>query len=284
MVCKLILIRHSGVVELTSLGCRTDLALLRFGGTRVEDRGEYLVVRSPHNPSHWWGNFLVLADVPADDAGAAWLDRFAAEFPNAEHVAFGFDSNDGSAGDLGWFAKHGFDVEADIVMTATAVQKPAKVNTGADYRQLVSDDDWVQSIELRMQCKDPTLEPTSYRRFASIKSQTDRALIEGGRGGWFGAFLDGQLVAQMGLILVEPGIARFQSVETDPRHRRRGLAGSLIYHVSHYGFEELSTHTLVMVADPNYFAIDLYRSAGFIPTETQLQAELRPRTSRPSPT
>ncbi len=31
-----------------------------------------------------------------------------------------------------------------------------------------------------------------------------------------------------------------------------------------------------MVADPNYFAIDLYRAAGFTSTETQLQIERPP--------
>jgi hypothetical protein len=31
-----------------------------------------------------------------------------------------------------------------------------------------------------------------------------------------------------------------------------------------------------MVADPNYFAIDLYRAVGFAATETQLQIERSP--------
>lgn len=284
MVCASVRVVHSGVVDLTSLGYRTDLALLRFGGTQVEDRGDYLVVRSPHNPGHWWGNFLVLAGAPADGAVDEWLDRFAREFPDAEHVAFGFDGRGGRADDLGWFARHGFDVEADTVMTATTVLEPSKMNSDAIYRHLVSDEDWAQSVELRMRCKEPTLEPTSYQRFASAKAQTNRALIEGGDGGWFGAFLGERLVAQMGLIRAEPGIARFQSVETDPDFRRLGLAGSLVYEVSQYGFDELGARTLVMVADPNYFAIDLYRAAGFIPSETQLQAELAPPTSRPMPT
>lgn len=74
-------------VELTSLGYQTDLAVLWLGGTQVEDRGDHLVVRSPHNPTHWWGNFLLLAQVPAPEASKSWLDRFAATFPAAEHVA-----------------------------------------------------------------------------------------------------------------------------------------------------------------------------------------------------
>ena len=99
-------------------------------------------------------------------------------------------------------------------------------------------------------------------------------MVEAGHGGWFGAFADELLVCQMGLFSGGPGLARFQSVETLPEHRRRGLAGTLVAHTSRYGFEVLGARTLVMVADPDYHAIDLYRSLGFAVTETQLQAEL----------
>jgi ribosomal protein S18 acetylase RimI-like enzyme len=68
-------------------------------------------------------------------------------------------------------------------------------------------------------------------------------------------------------------------VETDPDHRRRGLAGSLVHSVSRYFFDTLGARTLVMVADPGYHAIDLHRSLGFAVTQTQLQAEL-PRAWR----
>ncbi len=267
---------QSSFVELTSLGYRTDLALLQLGGTQVEDGGDYLVVRSPHNPTHWWGNFLLLAQVPAPDASESWLDRFAAAFPGAEHVALGFDGKDGTVADLGWFAEHGFNAEAQTVMAAAAVHEPARPNTSAAYRALHSDEDWAQSVELRMRCNERTLEPTAYRRYVTAKAQTNRGLAETGRGGWFGAFVNDRLVAQMGLVATGPGLARFQAVETDPDHRRRGLAGSLVHHASRYGFAELGARTLVMVADPNYFAIDLYRTVGFASTETQLQIERSP--------
>lgn len=263
-------------MELTSLGYRTDLALLQLGGTQVEDRGDYLVVRSPHNPTHWWGNFLLLAQVPAHDASESWLDRFAVAFPGAEHVALGFDGKDGTVADLGWFAGHGFNAEAQTVMAATTVHEPARPNRGAAYRPLQSDEDWAQSVELRMRCNERTLEPTAYRTYVTVKAQTNRGLVETGRGGWFGAFIDGRLVAQLGLVVAGPGLARFQAVETDPDHRRRGLAGSLVHHASRYGFGELGARTLVMVADPEYFAIDLYRAVGFAPTQTQLQIERSP--------
>jgi hypothetical protein len=49
-----------------------------------------------------------------------------------------------------------------------------------------------------------------------------------------------------------------------------------VHHVSRYGFDELGARTLVMVADPGYLAIRVYRSVGFSETETQLQAERSP--------
>ena len=107
----------------------------------------------------------------------------------------------------------------------------------------------------------------------TAQARTNRRITDAGHGGWFGAFVDERLVAQMGLLAVEPDLARFQNVETDPEQRRRGLAGSLLHHVSRYGLTELGARTLVMVADPDYFAVDLYRSVGFKPTETQLQVE-----------
>jgi ribosomal protein S18 acetylase RimI-like enzyme len=263
-------------VDLISLAYRTDLALLRLGGTRVDEHDDHLVVRSPHNPTFWWGNFLLLAEVPAPAEGEAWLDRFAAAFPAASHVALGFDGTHGTTRDLQWFAERGFQAEALTVMTATAVHEPAHPNTVAVYRRLASDADWAQSVELNMRCYGPGEEPAAHRVYVTEKARTSRGLAEAGHGGWFGAFIGGRLVAQMGLFTAGPGLARFQTVETDPEYRRQGLAGSLVHHVSRYGLTALRARTLVMVADPDYFAIDLYRAVGFTPTETQLTAERSP--------
>ena len=86
----------------------------------------------------------------------------------------------------------------------------------------------------------------------------------------------------MGLVAASPGLARFQSVETHPDARGRGLAGTLVHHVSRYGFGELGATTLVMVADPDYSAIRLYRSVGFSDSESQLQAEKPPAGMAPT--
>jgi predicted GNAT family acetyltransferase len=80
----------------------------------------------------------------------------------------------------------------------------------------------------------------------------------------------------MGLVRAGRNLARFQSVETDPGFRRRGLAGTLVHRVGEYGLAELGAETLVMVADPNDNAIRVYGTVGFTASESDLQAELAP--------
>jgi RimJ/RimL family protein N-acetyltransferase len=245
-------------VDVTSLAFRTDLALLELGGSTVEDRGDHVVVRTPHNPTFWWGNFLLLDRVPQPGEHERWVDRFAETFPDARHLAFGVDGTVGRASDLAGFAEMGLSIDASTVMTATSVHRPPRPNDEAEYRRLTSDDD------------------PGYETFESRRVATDRATSAAGEGAWFGAFLDGRLVSQMGLAKAGPGLARFRLVETDPAYRGRGLAGTLVHHVSEYGFDVLGATTLVMVADPGYLAVRIYRSVGFDDTETQLQAERGP--------
>ncbi len=258
-----------------SLGYRTDLALLTLGGSTLEQRDDHVLVRTPDNPLHWWGNFLLLPQPPAAEETGRWLGRFAAEIPEATHVAFGVDGTDGQVADLHGMTATGLHVEAARVLTATAVHEPPHPNRSADFRRLAGDDDWAQLVDLRLACKDDR-DPVDYREFCERKAASNRRLVEAGHGAWFGAFEAGRLRTSMGLLRASEGLARFQSVETHPDARGRGLAGTLVHHVSRYGLEELGAHTLVIVTDPESSAIRIYRSVGFADTESQLQAERPP--------
>ncbi|HEV3211782.1 MAG TPA: GNAT family N-acetyltransferase [Acidimicrobiales bacterium] len=265
-------------MDVASLGFRTDLSLLRLGGTTIEERGDHLVVRSSHNPSHWWGNFLLLHDVPTPASSPGWLDRFAATFPDARHVALGFDGTHGALDDLAWFAARGFTADAQAVMTTSIVHEPRHPNPDAECRTLRTDEDWVQSVDLEVRSIGQELDRAGFRAFAAAKAVTNRRLVEAGHGAWFGAFADGRLVCQMGLVTAGPGLARFQTVHTDPGLRRQGFAGTLVHHAGRFGFDTLGARTLVMVADPGYVAIELYRAVGFEEREVQLQIERPPAT------
>ena len=264
-------------MRIDSLGFRTDLMLLSLHGSEVEDRGDHLVVRSPSNPGFWWGNFLLLRQPPAPGACGRWERAFASEFPAAGHSAFGVDGTCGNVAGYQEFTAAGYEVEASAVMTATAVHEPAHPNREATYRALDLTDagDRESAIALRL-ANAPHREPTGHRQFLGRSMDSMAALQEAGAGAWFGAFLAGRMVSGMGLFSDGSGLARFQSVDTHPDFRGRGLAGTLVHHVSTYGFTTLAATTLVMVADPDYHAIRIYRSLGFVSTELQVQLEREP--------
>jgi GNAT superfamily N-acetyltransferase len=282
-------------VRVTSLGYLTDVALRVLEGAEVTDRGDYLVVRSPVNPDFWWGNFMLLAAWPGPGSGDSWLARFDAEFPLARHLTLGVDSADqnsadrdsadrdsadrdsadrDSAGEAGRtvpaeFPAAGLESRCDTVLTCATVQPPPHPNTEAEIRRLVSDTDWRQSADLGIRC----FGDDGSQEYQERRAAARRRLIQEGRAAWFGAFLGGRLLAQLGLVDAGGGYARYQHVETDPAARRQGLAGTLVWHAGRYGREVLGTGTLVIVADPADVAIRVYRACGFADRESQFSFE-----------
>jgi GNAT superfamily N-acetyltransferase len=262
-------------MRVTSLGFRTDVALRVLEGGQVTDRGDYLVVRSPANPDFWWGNFIVMSAPPTVGSAGPWLAAFAAEFPAARHVALGVDSADYTAVIPDEFPAAGLESQRGTVLTCPAVHEPPHPSSGAEIRPLVSDADWRQSVDLGVRCVDYG-EP---REYLQRRAAARRRLTLAGLGAWFGAFQRGRLLAQLGVCDAGGGLARYQDVETDPAARRRGLAGTLVWHAGRYAREVLSATTLVIVADPAAPAIRLYRSCGFADTEPQLTFERPPLAS-----
>jgi ribosomal protein S18 acetylase RimI-like enzyme len=268
-------------VDVVSLGYRSDLMLRVLGGSEVTHRDSYVVVRTPGNPTFWWGNFILLGSPPRPGEAGLWLSRFSAEFPGAGHVALGIDVTDASQVEPAEFIDAGLDFERATVMTARAVHEPPRPNRLAHYRQLDGDDDWQQSAELEVASSaSPDI---AHRAFIGRRTSEARGITEAGHGAWFGAFLAGRLVSQLGLVRAGVGLARFQNVGTHPAMRGHGLAGTLVYRAGQYGFGALGARMLVIVADPGYVAARIYRSVGFADTESQVsfeRAPTRPRTGR----
>jgi GNAT superfamily N-acetyltransferase len=248
-------------MQLASLGFRTDVALRIAEGAEVTDGGGYLVIRSPDNPGFWWGNFLLLRAWPR--VGDGWLDRFAAEFPQARHVAIGVDVT--AAGGAGPAEFATLEPETSTVLTCTEIQAPGHVNTEAEIRPLESGQDWQQSVEMNRRCYGEQT-PSDFQQ---LRSAARRRLTEAGRAAWFGAFDGGRLVAQLGIGHAGGGLARYQDVETDPAARGRGLAGTLVWQAGRFARAKLGASTLVIVADPAEGAIRIYRGCGFADAQTQ---------------
>ena len=249
------------------------MALRVLEGAEVIDRGDHLVIRSLDNPGFWWGNFLLLGAMPEVGTAGPWLARFAAEFPAARHVALAVDTTDEAAVIPGEFAAAGLEPQHGTVLTCAAVWPPPHRSSDAEIRPLASDADWQQSFELGVRC----FGDDGAQEYLKRRAAARRRLTRAGSGAWFGAFSGGRLLAQLGVCDAGGGFARYQDVETDPAARRRGLAGTLVWHAGRYGREVLGASTLVIVADPAEAAIRLYRACGFADLQSQLTFE------RPSP-
>ena len=246
--------------------------VLALGGSVIEHRDRHVVVRTPANPTFWWGNFVLFADPVGPGDIAERLEIFADAFPGAEHVAWGIDSVDGTIGAEDELAGAGFELSRDTVLTATALRPPGR-DVEAELRPLAGDDDWRQTLELRIACLPDDEHYTE--PFVRAHLAASRALCERGAAKWFGAFERGTLRAALGLVSDGDGLARFQMVETHPQARRRGLASALVHRAGSAALEA-GAQTLVIVADPTYHAIGLYRAVGFVDRETKVELTRRP--------
>jgi ribosomal protein S18 acetylase RimI-like enzyme len=252
-----------------SLGFRTDLMIRRLAGSTIIDRDSYLCIRTPDNPQFWWGNFLLIPEPPA--AGQPWEQTFAAEFPEARHRAIGVDNTDGDTGDAATLTALDLTPDVGVVLTAAKLAEAAPPQPSTVVRPLVSDADWTQSHVLRLACEEGEDDTPEHQQFLRRRLEETRRMADAGHGAWFGAFVDGQMRAGLGLYSDGSGYARFQSVDTHPYYRRQGLARLLLATAARWGLDRFDQPTFVIVADPDYFAIDLYRSVGFRDAEFAVQ-------------
>jgi ribosomal protein S18 acetylase RimI-like enzyme len=261
-------------MDVKSLGYKTDLIFPAFDG-EILDRGSYLVVRTPSNPTFFWGNFLLFGGPPAEGDCARWQELFAREIgvpPETWHMTFGWDMVGGEQGIVAPFLADGFHLEQSTVLTAHALRPPARAAAGLDVRPFRSDSDWAQSVENQVATREPEFSESEYRVFRKRAMERYRKMAARGLGDWFGGFLGERLVTDLGIFRSGP-LGRFQSVQTHPDFRRRGMAGTLVYEASTYAMQRHGLETLVIVAETDSAAGRLYQSLGFTATEHQVGLE-----------
>jgi ribosomal protein S18 acetylase RimI-like enzyme len=252
-------------MELRSLGYRTDLIFPAFEG-QIVDRGDYLVVRTPANPTFYWGNFLLFGQPPGRGDFERWRELFGREIgsqPLFVHQAFGWDSPEGEMGLSEPFLQAGFEPAQDVVLTAPGPRPPARPSTAISVRPLSSASDREQALELQVMCRDAGHEAGGYRVFKRRSMDRYVKMSQTGRGDWYGAFIGEQLVADLGVFHDGQGLGRYRSVETHPDFRRQGIAGTLVYEAGRRAVERHGLHTLVIVAEENSAPARLYQSLGF---------------------
>jgi hypothetical protein len=260
-----------------SLETRTDLIFHREAGN-VADRGEYIVVETPSSPNYYFGNLLYYKHPPRAGDFERWRATFLREFanvPRVRHETFKWDVRDGDTGDVAPFLDAGFQYESSVTLLAGRVTPPPKVNADVEVRRITTDEDWSAVTEVHVLCRHPAWGVDEYREHFAGQSRMYRRLERAGRGGWYGAYLGGELAGSLGLFS-DGDVGRFQAVATHPDFRRRGVCGTLVYEVSRRALDG-GLRTLVMVADEFYHAARIYESVGFGPREKSGAVCLQPR-------
>ena len=256
------------MTSVESLGFRTDLMLRRMVGATVEERDGFLVVRTAANPTYYWGNFLLFARPPQPGDATRWVAAFAAEFPGAAHVAIGVDAADGALGAVDEMRALGLADDVSVVLTADRVAARRRGDGAVEVRVLRTDVEWAQSVEFRLAVDED--DSAGHREFVVRRAAEFRMLTEAGHGVYVGALVDGVVRAGLGLFAAD-GLARYQNVETHPDFRGQGLASALLVEAARLVREQRAVDTFVIVADPSYHAIDIYRRLGFRDAERQVQ-------------
>jgi ribosomal protein S18 acetylase RimI-like enzyme len=248
-------------MNLQSLGYKSQLIFLHFDG-KVEDRGDYLVMRSLTNPNYFWGNLLVFDRAPRENDFEAWTKLFQREFtdPRIYHVTLAWDSPE--KGDTSQFTKKDFLLEGNTVLSTKIVNPPPKFHPKLEVRPLESAKEWERMIEIQVSSAHDHLPRAEWESFHRAQAIRYQAMERSGFGHWFGGFLDGKLVTGLG-IFHRDGLGRFQTVCTDPQYQRQGLCGTLVYLSSLFALQKMNVRELVMCADPEYHAIKIYESVGF---------------------
>lgn len=238
-------------------GPATDLAITELAGGIVTDHGDHLVVRSPHNPDFHWGNYVLVTTGDPDDV-QRWLDVFAAQFPDARHVAIGVPRAPASV--------EGMDLEVDVddALTCTGMPTERPLPEGFVARELAGDD-WEQVVAAEMAQNERTgrYDPDVHERYIRGQVAARRELAARGLLAWFGAFDGPTLVADLGIVVLGD-TARYQAVGTAEAYRRRGLAGHLLGRAARWAHER-GAERFVIVTGATNPAGRLYRSVGFEP-------------------
>ena len=240
------------------LGWRTDIEVLRRSGAHVTESAGHIVVRSPDNPGYYWGNCVYVRDpaVAADPAECLALMRRSV--PGATHVAIGLP---GPPAVAAWQVL-GLSVECDEVLAADRPPAGRVLPEGYHARALAGAGDWEQAVGKELAEAGYPADP-AYEVFVRRRVDSRRRMVSRGDAAFMGAFRGDRLVADLGIVVCD-GLARYQSVGTDPAHRGRGLASRLLQMAGEWAGER-GVRQWVIVADRGSDAARLYRRCGMLP-------------------
>jgi GNAT superfamily N-acetyltransferase len=277
-----------------ALGFRSELIFHRADGEVMDCRAQLgcRVIRTPSNPTYYWGNYLLFEQAPRRGDEERWPALYerliAAPQPESTHRAFGWMED--TPGDISGFLAAGYTKNNATVMQTTVVPTVPAPTLDVQLRPLAragaaAERDWSALIALSVATRGEQFAESDYWPFARRRAERSRALAQAGQGNWFGAFLDDsggpRLVAALGVYVeAEPEagerLARYQSVMTDAGYRRRGLCRALVAAAARHARDELHADRLIIVAAAGEMPEQLYAGLGFVAAGLQRGVQRMP--------
>lgn len=246
-----------------------------WNAARVRARAEYLCVEHDGVPDHYWGNLLIFPKPPEAGDLEQWEQAFQQELPQCGHRTFAWDAPV-AAGDrpmlgaVDEFLVAGYEIVESLALVAAPSDVKLRGRAGPDIEvraiDAADDDAWQQVLDLQVITRDVVHAESAYREYVVAQNRHRRAMVAAGIGRWMTAWADGRVVADMGIIGFG-GRGRYQSVETHPDYRRRGICSRLLHECARIAGAELGVQELVIVADPDDHAARVYERVGFVPVE-----------------
>jgi len=220
------------------------------------ERDSYVLIKDIDNPTFRMGNRLYLKL----DKGIGELEEdFNKEFKENKQVeSFVFTFNNSSFKLTDKFKNSGYEIEQSYVLKLADYKNPRKINTEIKIKELKSKTDWDKMILNQNSARTSSYPKKDFINYITPKVQKYRKIINNDKGNWYGAYINNELIADTG-IFFNNGIARFQLVATNPKFRRRGVCSSLLDSI----ISIIKEKTIIILADPDYHALDLYLSLGF---------------------
>ncbi len=197
-----------------------------------------------------------------------WIHRYNEVFPDNQWVAIGLPQMPANVEQ--WIG-HGVTLEQLDVLSTDTLPKKQPLAAGYTAR-IFQEHDWetLTKRELAEGLSEGVYEPSVIESFVMETNANRKQLVDSGRAAWFGAFFDGEMVANLGMVVCgETG--RYQSVETNISHRRRGLASHLLGIAAIWSHER-GCKNWVIVAQETNDAGRVYRRAGFSPDVSAVNA------------
>lgn len=260
-------------MKIESLGLKTDIMISSLE-CEMHYEEYYAYMKTPKRADYYWGNFLITqALIESQAEFDALISVYKRHFEtHNKFITIAFDLPMGDVGRLSVFKNNDFDIYTNLVMQLEKEEFIAKSDLNENFKfKVIQTKNHIDDLIQVHHDPDWKYGP-GQDEFLKSKFESLTKLEEKGMGARY-VLLEGEkIVADLG-IYHENKLGRFNDVVTHRDYRNQGLCYTLVAKATAYVFQNTDVETLVMQAEENYFAHNIYRKVGYDDMERLISIE-----------